>query len=136
MNGIKTFTISSQPYYDQMNQCYKNILTINAFPEGPLRSIVRQIKFPKLSPFKQYSQCCPIPSCGLVLYSLDTCDCDHLMTPEEIPNLIYYLTANGYQLETQFTNMLQHMDIKSDHKKWGFVATYYGSTSPNVTYMR
>jgi hypothetical protein len=42
-NGVKTFTITSQPYYDQYNECYKNILMVNAEPLGPLTN--RYLKF-------------------------------------------------------------------------------------------
>ena len=36
----KTYAITSQPYYDTYNTCYKNILVINAFPEGQLARLV------------------------------------------------------------------------------------------------
>ena len=139
MNGVKTFTISSQPYYDQLNQCYKNILTVNAMPCGPIRSIVRQIKFPKLSPFQRESPCYSIPSCGLALQSFSTScchKCGNLMTPDEMSELISFLFANGYQIETQITNMMNQSEVKVSNKKIGFVVTYYDTTSPNITYMR
>ena len=41
MNGVKTFTITSQPFYDQYNECYKNIIMVNLEPQGPIRKIVR-----------------------------------------------------------------------------------------------
>ena len=42
-NGVKTFTITSQPFYDQYNECYKNILMVNLEPQGPIRKFVRRI---------------------------------------------------------------------------------------------
>ena len=140
--GIKTFTITSQPFYDQYNQCYKNILTVNAEPCGPIRKIVRRIQFPKLSPFQVEGPCNIIPTCGLALKSLGvgynykkSCNGD-LMTPDEIPDLITFLLGNGYQIETQITNMLNQSEIKLNNKKMGFTVTYYGSTQPNIMYMR
>ena len=49
MNGAKTFTITSQPYYDQYNKCYKNIMMLNIEPQGPLRQFVRRLRLPRLS---------------------------------------------------------------------------------------
>jgi hypothetical protein len=139
----KTFTITSQPYYDQYNQCYKNILTVNIEPQGPIQKIVRQIRFPKLSPFQRESPCNPIPKCGLALQSINNYNynynyggCNCLMTPNEIPDLISFLIENGYQIETQITNMLNQSDVKISDKKIAFTVTYYGEHSPNITYMR
>lgn len=148
--NIKTFTITSQPFYDQYNQCYKNILTVNIIPPGPIKVFVRRLQFPKLSPFKQSSACNPIQNCGLALSRLTTdygygyqqtgcykinSGCN-LMTPDDIPELISFLLANGYQIETQITNMLNQSPLKITNKKIAFTVTYYGVNQPNITYMR
>jgi hypothetical protein len=144
-NGIRTFTITSQPFYDQYNQCYKNILMVNAEPCGPIRRIVRRIKLPKLSPFQREGPCNPIFKCGLALQSLNLfepigcCKLNSgckLMTPDEIPDLITFLIGNGYQIETQITNMLNQSELKLSNKKLAFTVTYYDTLKPNVTYMR
>lgn len=144
-NGLKTFTITSQPFYDQYNQCYKNIMMVNLEPQGPLRRLVRRTKLPKLSPYQREGPCNPIPKCGLAIMSLRSgeytqfhrqiCD-DSYMTPDEIPDLITFLIGNGYQIETQITNMLNQSDIKLSNKKLAFIVTYYGASQPNITYMR
>jgi hypothetical protein len=132
----KTITITSQPFYDEYNQCYKNILTVSGMPYGPLSKLVRKIKFPKLSPFQREGPCTPIPKCGLALISMNVyCGCG-LMTPDDIPELISFLLGNGYQLETQITNMLNQSSLKLNNKTLAFTVTYYGANSPNVTYMR
>jgi hypothetical protein len=145
INGTKTFTITSQPFYDQYNQCYKNILTVNAEPCGPIRKIVRRIKFPKLSPFQREGPCNPIPQCGLALQSLHgygsigCCKTNsgcNLMTPDEIPDLITFLLGNGYQIETQITNMLNQSELKLSNRKLCFTVTYYDTNQPNMTYIR
>jgi len=144
-NGIRTFTITSQPFYDQYNQCYKNILMVNAEPCGPIRRIVRRIKLPKLSTFQREGPCNPIPKCGLALQSLNLygsfgcCKLNsgcNLMTPDEIPDLITFLIGNGYQIETQITNMLNQSELKLSNKKIAFTVTYYDTNQPNITYMR
>lgn len=143
---INTFTITSQVYYDQYNQCYKNIMTLNIIPPGPIKAFVRRIQFPKLSPFKQSTPCNPIQNCGYALTSLNgvsneygyqknSCGCD-LMTPDEMPELISFLLANGYQIETQITNLLNQSQLKLTNKKIVFTVTYYGDNQPNITYMR
>ena len=137
-NGVNTFTITSQPFYDEYNECYKNIIMVNAEPQGPIRRIVRRIKLPKLSPFQQDNPCNPIQKCGLALQSLRGINyCCNLMTPNEIPDLITFLTGNNYQIETQITNMLNQSEIKLADKKIGFIVTYYDANQkPNITYMR
>ena len=147
-NGAKTFTITSQPYYDQYNQCYKNIMMVNLEPQGPLKQLVRQLKLPKLSPFQREGPCNPIQQCGLAIQSLNSYNpyasgcCNknnsgcNLMTPNEIPDLITFLQSQGYQIETQITNMLNQSEIKLTDKRLAFTATYYGTNQPNIMYMR
>jgi hypothetical protein len=143
MLGAKTITITSQPYYDQYNQCYKNIMTLNAEPQGPLRRLVRKIQLPKLSPFQVDGPCNPIPKCALAIhhfsdyysYGCNKGGCN-LITPNDIPDLMSFLLSNGYQFETQLTNMLNQSEIKLNNKKLAFTITYYGTNQPNITYMR
>ena len=137
--GVKTFTITSQPFYDQYNECYKNILMVNVEPQGPIRKIVRRITLPKLSPYN--NQC--LQKCGLALQSLrgtgTNTNCRGLgyMTPDEIPDLITFLTGHNYQIETQITNMLNQSEIKLSNQKIGFIVTYFEpNQQPNITYMR
>ena len=131
-NGIKTFTITSQPFYDEYNKCYKNILMVNVEPRGPIRRIVRRIKLPRLSPFQREGPCNPIPQCGLALQSfLGTGCCKfnsgyNLMTPDEIPDLISFLTANGYNVDTQITRMMFQGEVKSNNSKLICYLTYTG----------
>ena len=58
------------------------------------------------------------------------------MSPNEIPDLVSFLFANGYQIETQLTNMLNQSEIKLTDKKFAFTVTYYGANQPNIMYMR
>ncbi len=143
-NGCKTFTITSQPFYDEYNQCYKNIMMLNVEPRGPLRQFVRKLKLPKLSPFQKETPCNPIPQCGLALQKLNSINFGekfhknscNLMSPDDIPDLVTFLISNGYQIETQITNMLNQSELKLSNKKMGFTVTYYGREKPNITYMR
>ena len=144
---MNTFTIMSQPFYDQYNQCYKNVLMVNAEPAGPIRKITRRTIMPRLSPFQVSSACNPIQKCGLVLQSLRNdneyysgcCKLNsgcNLMTPDEIPDLISFLLANNYQIESQLTNMLNIGSITPSNRKLNFMVTYYDKQQPNITYIR
>jgi hypothetical protein len=147
---MSTFTLTSQPFYDQYNKCYKNIITTNIHPQGPLRKIVRQIKLPPLSPFQVPGPCNPIQKCALALSSITTnnfyystsAGCGKstsgcgLMTPDELPELYSFLLSNGYQIETQLTNMMNQDSVRISNKNIICVATYYGKNQPNIVYMR
>jgi len=128
--GSKTVSLFSQPYLDTYNQCYKNIITINLPPQGPLRQIVRKVKFNPLSPFSQSnsnSNCNRMNTCGLALQSIgngtgigtgvggNCCNLGggcNLMVVDEIPDLFSYLLSNGYTIDTKITNMLNANNIE------------------------
>jgi hypothetical protein len=119
----KTVSLFSQPYLDQYNQCYKNIVTINLLPQGPLEAIVRKVTFPPLSEFKQPGPCSPLKTCGLALISLGRCNtnfnsnsncCSDLMVVDEVPTLFSFLVSNGYSIDTSITKMLNDSDIRFD----------------------
>lgn len=118
MRESKTVSLFSQPYLDRYNKCYKNIVTLNLPPQGPLAELVQFVKFPKLSEFKQSTPCSPIKQCGYALMSLDGCSmggcCDNLMTVDEVPNLISFLVSSGYTVDTSITKMLNQSEIRFD----------------------
>ena len=118
MREAKTVSLFSQSYLDRINQCYKNIVTLNLPPQGPLAELVRFIQFPKLSEFKQDAPCNKIKQCGYALMSLDGCSInscgDNLMTVDEVPTLISFLVSNGYTVDTSITKMLNQSEIRFD----------------------
>jgi hypothetical protein len=136
--NTNTFSLYSQPYYDPYLQCYKNIITLNTIPNGPLRQLTRQIKLNRLSPFQVEGPCNPIQKCALALVNLKYSNekNNNLMTPDEIPNLFTFLTKNGYQIETQLTIMMNQCEVKTNNNRLICNVTYYGNTQPNITYMR
>ena len=110
--GAKTVTLFSQPFLDTYNQCYKNIVTINLIPQGPLAQFVRRVQFPPLSQFKQPGPCSRINNCGLALTSLNNMRGSGFMIVDEVPNLMSYLLSNGYTINTSITKMLNTSDIR------------------------
>ena len=116
----KTVSLFSQPFLDTYNQCYKNIVVVNLRPMGPLGELVRFVKFPPLSEFKQPGPCSPLKQCGYALMSLGTCSTgcgkfgSELMVVDEVPTLISYLVSNGYSVDTSITKMFNDSDIRFD----------------------
>jgi hypothetical protein len=116
----KTISLFSQPYLDEYNKCYKNIVTLNLRPQGPLDELVKFIKFPQLSEFKQQGSCNKIKQCGYALMTLDSdnynAGCgkfgEDLMVVDEVPNLISFLVSNGYSVDTSITKMFNQSEIR------------------------
>ena len=130
--AAKTVTLFSQPFLDTYNQCYKNIVTINLIPQGPLAQFVRKVQFPPLSQFEQPGPCSRINNCGLALTSLNNiCNkgCSGFMIVDEVPNLLSFLLSNGYSVNTSITKMLNTSDIRFETEnanKLICVVTYNG----------
>jgi len=109
---------------------------VNIEPQGPLRRFVRRIQLPRLSPFQKEGPCYSVQKCGFAISGLTNgCNCN-LMSPDEIPELISFLQSNGYQIETQITNMLNQSEVKINNKRLVFTVSYYGANQPSIVYMR
>jgi hypothetical protein len=115
---MKTFTLFSQPYYDTINQCYYNIITVNIEPSGPLSKFVKRTQFAPLSPFKYPSQCSKINNCSLAIISTflyDSCNyCNNLLTTDNTPELFNWLIDNGYTINTSLTKMMNQSNLRYD----------------------
>jgi hypothetical protein len=118
-----TYTLFSRPYLDTYSQNYKNIVTINLPPKGPLGQFVRPIRFPPLSEFKfsssysNYNRRGQI--CGLAIGSLNPFLNNNnnkfgqgLMVVDEVPDLFAFLLSNGYKIDTSLTKMMNGSDIR------------------------
>jgi hypothetical protein len=114
-----TYTISSQTFYDNINQCYRNILTIDRAPSGPLAQLVKRIQSPKLSPFKQNSPCCKVEGCIYALHIEG--NPQELMGPDDIPTLFGFLTQNGYTIDTAVTTMMNESQVRMSNKLICFI---------------
>lgn len=115
-----TYSINSQPFYDSFNECYKNILTISAKPHKlPFSTIVKRLQMPKLSPFKESSNCCPTPNCVYALYKIHN-NCE-LMSPDDIPELFNFLLSNNYKIDTSITKMMNSSEVKMTNKLVCFI---------------
>lgn len=135
---MNTFTISCIPYYDRFNQCYKNILSVDNIPKGPLARLIRRIEYNKLSPGSSKmtdGPCYKYDKCKYVIIGTQN-KCCEFMTQEQIYELTSFLLSNGYQIENQITNTLNNSQIKIQRNKPLYVVTYYGNNPPQMVYMR
>jgi len=114
---MNIYSLFYQPYLDSSQQCYKNIITINMIPNGPLQTLVKKIHFNKLSSFQESSPCNKRENCGYALVSPN--NISHLLTIDDIPDLFSYLLSNGYTLDYQTTKLLQknNFTFNSDSNK-------------------
>jgi hypothetical protein len=118
----KSYFISSQVYLQNCNDnngdAYKNIVTINMVPDGPLRKLVRRVQNRPLSVFqgRQYN------SCLLALVSL--IEPFRLMDVNEVPNLISFLSMNGYIINTNITQMFNTGNIQFGNNQTLFFLSY------------
>ena len=122
MATTQTYCISSQPFYDSYNECYKNILTIKPDPKHKspaLSAIVKRIQTPKLSPFQESSNCCQVQTCTNALYKIH--NNSELMTPDDIPELFNYLITHNYKIDTSITKMMNSSDVKMTNKLICFI---------------
>lgn len=98
------YQVNTRPYYDTINQCYKQILEIYPKPCGPLSKIIKQVSPSPLSPFRQFSDCDPYPRCIYAIMNPENY-CDFLRI-NELPLLLCFLTYNGYQIDNQITKIM------------------------------
>lgn len=113
----KVYTLSLQVYRDTYSEQYQNIIVINMMPEGPLRSIVKQIQTPFLSPFETNIGC-NNNRCALVLTgSQSSCFKNNYLTENDIPNLFSFLVSNGYTIDTSITKMMTNNGISMNDNK-------------------
>ena len=98
-------------YYDNKNQCYKNIIVIDKMPEGPLKLHVRLEKLEKVSPFNISSSCNPQYPCRYLIFKDLNCMYNPLIA-EEADWLFDFLLSNGYNINTAITNMINKSSFR------------------------
>lgn len=143
------FAIYYQPYYDNINECYKNIITLDKIPNGPLKFYVIRIKNNLLSPFQTYDNICNTNYNNNCIYALLNIQhnyknlclakkfCNNIMTPNEIDILYNFLHNNNYAIESQITNTnLINPNLKNSNKNLINYVSYYNNQKPNIVYMR
>ena len=113
------YLLSVEPFLYQHFKCYKQIITINIKPNGPLNTLVQRVNPPKLSPFKERSPCCDEPTCILAIKSIN--NPQNLMCVDELPSLITFLSTNQYEIDTSITKIMMKSDVKLKNKLLFFI---------------
>ena len=106
-----TYTLSSKVYLDTHNKCYKKIIIINDYPEGPLQNYVSNVKDNKLSIFQERSVCQEWKPCFYAIHYPG--QSQHFFTIDHLPELFSLLTTNGYTIDTQLTQMINQSQTVS-----------------------
>ena len=90
-----------EPILDPKTKEYINVLTLDTYPEGPLRDLVKQQRLPSLSEFKAPNQ----EKCKYTLMHEDrVC----YLTKSDIPYMFSYLRTNGYTIDRDLTKLYKH----------------------------
>lgn len=107
------YTLTVEPYYDYVKQCYRNILVLNNEPVGSLKNIVKRLNPPKLSEFNyltRENECCYKRKCIYVITDIN--NGEEFMCVDDIPELFSFLVNNGYTIDTSTTKILQKSPVK------------------------
>ena len=157
-----TYTIKYEPYLDNLNdKSYRNIVTINQVPSGPLKDCVVRIRRVKLSPFSQnrgssqYS--CETPCVYAFtqrIYSivLDEeegvpCGCgggsssysggDVLLCVDQIPDLLEIALTNNYTIDYKLSKLLTNTNTgvgsSNTHGSHFVCSLFYHTSSPQMS---
>lgn len=151
------YTIKYEPYLDNLNdKSYRNIVTINQVPSGPLKDSVVRIRRAKLSPFSQnrgssqYS--CETPCVYAFtqrIYSIVLeeegvpCGCgggsssysggDDLLCVDQIPDLLEIALTNNYTIDYKLSKLLTTTGVGSSntHGSHFVCSLFYHTSSPS-----
>jgi hypothetical protein len=93
------------------------MLTINKVPDGPLKSITKQVRLNKLSPFETRNNLCPRPSCVVGITQINN-SCE-LMCIDMLPELFEFLINNGYTIDSSITKILQKSNVNTQSNMGG-----------------
>ena len=111
---MNIYSISSTPYYDNIKEEYKNILTINMRPKGPLSERIKLLQPQRISSFVGKSSNC--------IYAIIVDNgTDELMNVVNIPELFNFLSLNNYQIDTSLTTMMHDREFNSNNRLICFI---------------
>jgi hypothetical protein len=117
------YVLYNQPFLDRFDKCYKNIVTINKFPEGALSTITNRVQIPALSEFRRFDSCSTREKCGYVIQSFK--HPSHFLTIDEIPELFAFLHCNGYSIDTKITKMMVGGNVNYTNSNDGEIVCFF-----------
>ncbi len=108
------YTLKVITYLDEFNKQYKKIITINCIPKGNLSNYIKKVNLPKLSPFKNNSNCCYYKCCTYVICDFN--NNNQFMCIDDIPSLFTFLYENNYSINTELTKIITDGEVKLTDK--------------------
>ncbi len=117
---MNIYSISSTPYYDNIKEEYKNIITINTPPNGPLSDRIKTLQPQRISSFVGKTSKC--------IYAIISEKCtNELMDVANITELFNFLSLNNYQIDTSLTNMMHDREFNTNRTLICFIRWNSGS---------
>lgn len=102
---------------DSVSQTYYKVISLSTMPSGPLANMVAVRRFPPLSEFQTTSPWNTHGSlCKYVLMRFPdrgAGSVSNLMSQEDVPSLLGYLTSNGYQVQTELSRLISEQGLHS-----------------------
>ena len=125
MTSQNIYIISKSTHYDNLNKCYKKILTIDREPEGELKKNIKLLNNAKLSPFQENTPCSNYQHCLYVITNINinnttsfagSCrgSCRDFLDIDRQGDLITFLLKNNYTIETDLTRLLIENNTSKD----------------------
>ena len=105
---MNIYSISSTTHYDNVNEEYKNIITINTQPNGPLSKRIKMLQPQRISSFVSKSSKC-------IYAILVEKGSNELMDVANITELFNFLSLNNYQIDTSLTNMMHDREFNTNN---------------------
>jgi len=122
---IKIYIIYIEPYYNNLNQEYYHILTIDKLPEGPLKQFVKLISKSNIS---RKIKNLHLNHCQYAISSKIINNTSHkydLCTQDDISSIYEFLINNNYSLNNNLNDILNNDNIKINNgKKQLFTINY------------
>ena len=117
---MPVYSLYIQPYYDNHNEQYINIVTINKRPDGALINYVTNIKFNRLSEYGGFNNsriCTPLCVYAIKNIIMTGCNNLNLLSPENIDELVAFLVENNYTIDKDLTKIMNNNKINLNNGK-------------------
>ncbi len=88
-----------EPYLDRHCKQYKNIITLNEMPDGPLADRVVRVYIPSPSEFSAFKE----QRCKYAIKN----ECGKLLEIEQLPMLLSFLVSSGYNVDYNMSKLLK-----------------------------
>ena len=120
---METYSLLSIPFYKSVHQCYVKAIALDRMPSSnePINKIVRRVRYEKLSPFQEGTECNPLKTCGNIIIKPGS-TCEEMATLDDIPLIFTWLMQNGYLIDTSITQMMNQGEVRMSNPIIGFIS--------------